>query len=62
MKEWLIFHLNFFNLEISDKKQKALMCQKAEHQYAFVPCGIMDQFISAMGVKDHALLIDCQLL
>lgn len=35
------------------------MCQKAEHEYAFVPCGIMDQFISAMGVKDHALLIDC---
>lgn len=25
-----------------------------------MPCGIMDQFISVMGKKDHALLIDCR--
>jgi galactokinase len=36
------------------------MCQKAEHDYAGVPCGIMDQFISSLGVKNHALLIDCK--
>ncbi|CAH1116088.1 unnamed protein product [Phaedon cochleariae] len=41
---------------------KALACQKAEHEYAGMPCGIMDQFISIMGEKDHALLIDCRSL
>ncbi|KAI4456687.1 mevalonate kinase/galactokinase [Holotrichia oblita] len=39
---------------------KALACQKAEHDYAGMPCGIMDQFISTMGKKDNALLIDCR--
>lgn len=38
----------------------ALACQWAEHHYAGVPCGIMDQYISAMGVKDHAMLLDCR--
>ena len=42
------------------KKDKALVCQKAEHTYAFAPCGIMDQFISIMGEANHALLIDCR--
>ncbi|KAJ8943691.1 hypothetical protein NQ318_015180 [Aromia moschata] len=41
---------------------KALACQKAEHDYAGMPCGIMDQFISLMGKKGHALLIDCRSL
>lgn len=39
--------------------EKALLCQEAEHKYAGVPCGIMDQFISVMGRKDHLLLLDC---
>jgi len=39
---------------------KALLCQKAEHDYAGMPCGIMDQFISVMGRQDHLLLIDCR--
>jgi galactokinase len=43
-----------------DLVDKALLCQKAEHEYAGVPCGIMDQFISVMGQKDHLLLIDCR--
>lgn len=42
------------------KTDKALACQKAEHEYAGMPCGIMDQFISMLGKKDHALLIDCR--
>ena len=46
--------------EFSNKAKKALACQKAEHDFASVPCGIMDQFISAMGLKGHALLIDCR--
>ena len=42
------------------EKQKPLVCQKAEHTYAHMPCGIMDQFISALGKKDHAMLLDCR--
>jgi galactokinase len=43
-----------------DPVEKALLCQKAEHEFAGVPCGIMDQFISVMGQKDHLLLLDCR--
>jgi galactokinase len=39
---------------------KALLCQKAEHDYARVPCGIMDQFASVLGHADYALLLDCR--
>jgi galactokinase len=38
----------------------ALACQWAEHNYPGMPCGIMDQFISTMGQKGHALLLDCR--
>ncbi len=40
--------------------EKALLAQKAEHDFAGVPCGIMDQFASAFGKKDQLILIDCQ--
>ncbi len=40
--------------------EKALLCQKAEHEFAGVPCGIMDQFVSVMGQKNHLLLLDCR--
>jgi galactokinase len=43
-----------------DPVDKALACQQAEHRFAGVPCGIMDQFISAMGRAGYALLIDCR--
>lgn len=43
-----------------DPVTKAMLCQMAEHRYGGTPCGIMDQFISAMGKKDCALLIDCR--
>ncbi|NWX24878.1 GALK1 Galactokinase, partial [Aegotheles bennettii] len=45
-----------------DSVAKALACQKAEHTFADMPCGIMDQFISTMGQEGHALLIDCRSL
>jgi galactokinase len=41
---------------------KILLCQKAEHTYAGVPCGIMDQFISTLGRIGEALLLDCRSL
>ena len=40
--------------------QKVLACQKAEHDFAGMPCGIMDQYIALMGKEGHALLIDCR--
>jgi galactokinase len=43
-----------------DPVEKALLCQKAEHQFAGVPCGIMDQFVSTLARKDHLLLLDCR--
>jgi len=43
-----------------DPVEKALLCQKAEHDYAGMPCGIMDQFISALGKESHILLLDCR--
>lgn len=39
---------------------RARLCRRAEHEYAGVPCGIMDQAIASMGKRGHALLIDCQ--
>jgi galactokinase len=43
-------------------KEKALLCQRAEHKYAHVPCGIMDQYISTFALANHALLLDCRFL
>lgn len=37
----------------------ARLTQRAENEYVGVPCGIMDQSISLMGKKGHALLLDC---
>ncbi len=48
-----------FNFNIS-KKDVALLCQRAENNFVGVKCGIMDQYISVLGEKDHALLIDCR--
>jgi galactokinase len=38
----------------------ARLCQRAENEFVGASCGIMDQFISANGAKDHALLLDCR--
>ncbi|NIL97304.1 MAG: galactokinase [Planctomycetales bacterium] len=40
--------------------RKALLCQKAEHEYAGVPCGIMDQFSSVFGRENALMLLDCR--
>jgi len=36
--------------------------QRAEHEYAGVRCGIMDQAAAAVSLRDHALLLDCRTL
>ena len=40
----------------------AILCQRAENEYLGVNCGIMDQFASAMGRKNHAILLKCDTL
>ena len=45
-----------------DKIEAAVLSQKTENQYVGVNCGIMDQFASAMGKKNHAVLLDCSTL
>lgn len=50
-----------FELNIP-KKELALISQKAEHTFAKVMCGIMDQFASLFGKKDHVIKLDCRSL
>lgn len=45
-----------------DPVEVALVAQKAEREYTGVNCGIMDQYASACGKKDHAILLDCKTL
>jgi len=45
---------------VLDTKEKALLCQKAEHDFAGVPCGIMDQYASAFGKPNRLVMIDCK--
>ncbi len=40
----------------------ARLCQEAEQRFAGVPCGIMDQVVSALAKSDHAMLLDCRSL
>ncbi len=40
----------------------ALIGQQAENQFVGCQCGNMDQLISALGKKDHFLMIDCRSL
>jgi galactokinase len=56
------FALNhIFNLQI-EKIDLVKHAQKAEHNFAGVMCGIMDQFASMMGKKDHCIKLDCKTL
>jgi len=50
-------HLNDLGISQMDL---ALISQKAEHVFAGVNCGIMDQFASVFGKQDHAVLLDCR--
>jgi galactokinase len=43
-----------------DPLDKALLCQKAEHENAGVPCGIMDQYVSILGRANQVMLLDCR--
>ncbi len=51
-----ILHTNFNKIEL------AKMAMEAEHEFAGVMCGIMDQFASTMGQSGHAVKLDCRSL
>lgn len=53
------FWKKLMNLD-ADPVSLAKLAQAAENDFMGIPCGIMDQFISALGRKDHALFLDCR--
>jgi galactokinase len=56
----VVFGLNeTFNLGLP-REEMIYISQKAEHNFAGVNCGIMDQYASMFGIKNHALLLDCR--
>jgi galactokinase len=42
-----------------DRKELALLCQRAENNFVGVNCGIMDQFAAVMGKQNHAIFLNC---
>ncbi len=45
-----------------DPLEMVRLCHRAEHLFAGVECGIMDQLVSALGRMGHALFLDCRTL
>jgi galactokinase len=43
-----------------ERLDKARLCRQAEHEFAGVPCGLMDQVASVLGDEAGPLLIDCR--
>lgn len=43
-----------------DRKQLALLGQRAEHNFPNVKCGIMDQYANMMGKENTVILLDCK--
>lgn len=55
------FALNdMYNGNTIDKFELARIGQSTEHNYCGVNCGIMDQFASVFGKKDHLMRLDCR--
>jgi len=53
---------DMFNDNKIDKFELAKIGQSTEHNYCGVNCGIMDQFASVFGKKDHLIRLDCRSL
>lgn len=58
----VVFVLNELLKTNIDRLTMVQMAQKAEHEFAGVLCGIMDQFASMMGKKDYLIKLDCRSL
>lgn len=48
--------------QVLSPRERALLCRIAEVEFVGVPCGIMDQFASALCRRGHALFLDCRSL
>ena len=58
----IIFCLNtLFNLGLT-KEEMIFISQRAEHTFANVKCGIMDQYASMFGQENAAIFLDCKTL
>ena len=55
-----LLDVEFGKSKTIDMVEMALISQRAENKYVGVNCGIMDQFASAMGRKDHAIFLNCK--
>ena len=51
---------DLFNDNKFPKMELAKIGQSTEHNYCGVNCGIMDQFASVHGKKDHLMRLDCR--
>ncbi len=56
----LAFALNEILHTGLNRVELALLCQRAEHNFPNVNCGIMDQFANMMGKQEQVLLLDCR--
>jgi len=56
----LAFAINYLFSFGFSRKELALLCQRAEHNYPGVKCGIMDQYANMHGKKDNVILLDCR--
>ncbi|HQS23769.1 MAG: galactokinase [Sphingobacteriia bacterium 28-36-52] len=57
-----VFALNHLLKTNIERVAMVAMAQKAEHEYAGVMCGIMDQFASMMGKANQVIKLDCRSL
>lgn len=57
-----VFALNHLLKTNIGRVEMVSMAQKAEHEYAGVMCGIMDQFASMMGKANQVIKLDCRSL
>lgn len=48
-----------FGLELN-RSELAMACREAENEFVGMPCGILDQGVSAYGERDHLVHIDCR--
>jgi galactokinase len=58
----LAYALNSLLTAGLERMELARMSQLAEHEYAGVQCGIMDQFASLFGQAGHVVRLDCRSL
>jgi galactokinase len=58
----MAFAINHLQQFEYSRLQLAKFAQKAEHEYAGVQCGIMDQFASLHGERNQVIKLDCRSL